>query len=190
MRRFLICGRTGVGKSSYINAAFGIPLARTSAFEACTTTVEYYTNHTLWGDICIIDTPGLAEEDDVCDDKHMTLIKNKVKMDSIFALLYVSKLNETRFYPDEKRTLRVLTKHLGASVWDNAWLILTFAASVPCEHRNQAVWKKAENIEEHLRSLTNYRFNNQGVFKKIFMVDNVVFNWCTDGIPIASSLAS
>jgi predicted GTPase len=34
MRQFLIVGRTGVGKSSFINSTFGAYIAKTSDFEA------------------------------------------------------------------------------------------------------------------------------------------------------------
>lgn len=190
MRRFLIFGRTGVGKSSFVNAAFGVSLAKTCDFEACTTTVDYYVHRTLGREICLVDTPGLAGDDVVRDQRYLTVIKNKVNLDEIFAFLYLSKLNETRFYADEKRTLELLTRHLGVMIWQRAWLILTFAASVSESNRANAVTKRTEQIEEYLQTLAcqNSTTETFNIFQKRFLIDNIVTKLCADGTPIAAAL--
>ncbi|MEW6492750.1 MAG: GTPase [Cyanobacteriota bacterium] len=49
MRKFLLVGRTGVGKSSFVNATFGEYIAETSEFEACTKFVEHHAYNTPLG---------------------------------------------------------------------------------------------------------------------------------------------
>lgn len=184
MRQFLLVGRTGVGKSSFINSAFGRYVAEISEYEACTKVVEYYAYNTDIGNIRLIDTPGLAEDDESCDINYLSLIKAKVDLDSVYATIYVSRLDETRFRPDEKRTLRLLTEYLGASIWRNTILVLTFSASVSSDQRNNAVSIRATYIEGFLKFLTknsaiNHRFQR---FSSCWLIDNVVPDWTSDGV--------
>lgn len=190
MRRFLLLGQTGVGKSSFVNATFGVRLAPTSDFEACTKTVEYYTRHNSFGDVCLIDTPGLAEDTLERDEAYLSLIKNRIDWESIYASVYISRLDENRLRPDEQRTLSRLTKQLGNRVWERAWLVLTFAASVPNARRGEVVSTRIEQIEGCLRQLTTTNgAPTFAEFRMRIMVDNVVTNWSENAKPIMSFLA-
>jgi predicted GTPase len=97
MRKFLLVGRTGVGKSSFINAAFGSYIAETSEYEACTKIVEHYAYKTPLGDVSLIDTPGLAEDDEACDEAYLSLVRAKVNLAQIYATIYVSRLERNSF---------------------------------------------------------------------------------------------
>ncbi|MEG4587001.1 50S ribosome-binding GTPase [Microcoleus sp. MOSTC5] len=190
MRKFLLVGRTGVGKSSFINAAFGSYIAETSEYEACTKIVEHYAYKTPLGDVSLIDTPGLAEDDEACDEAYLSLVRTKVNLAQIYATIYVSRLNETRFRPDEKRTLRLLTNRLGASIWNRSILVLTFAASIPNDQLEIVADKRSQQIFEFLQNLTKQQDIDkifQG-FEQTWLVDNIVENWTSDGLPILSVL--
>jgi len=192
MRKFLLVGRTGVGKSSFINAAFGSYIAETSEYEACTKIVEHYAYKTPLGDVSLIDTPGLAEDDEACDEAYLSLVRAKVNLAQIYATIYVSRLNETRFRPDEKRTLRLLTNRLGASIWNRSILVLTFAASVPNDQREIFAEKRSQQIFEFIQNLTKEQDIDkifQG-FEQTWLVDNIVDNWTSDGLPILSVLTN
>ena len=192
MRKFLLVGRTGVGKSSFINAAFGSYIAETSEYEACTKLVEHYAYKTPLGDVSLIDTPGLAEDDEACDEAYLSLVRAKVNLAQIYATIYVSRLNETRFRPDEKRTLRLLTNRLGASIWNRSILVLTFAASVPNDQREIFAEKRSQQIFEFIQNLTKEQDIDkifQG-FEQAWLVDNIVDNWTSDGLPILSVLTN
>lgn len=192
MRKFLLVGRTGVGKSSFINAAFGSYIAETSEYEACTKIVEHYAYKTPLGDVSLIDTPGLAEDDEACDEAYLSLVRAKVNLAQIYATIYVSRLNETRFRPDEKRTLRLLTNRLGASIWNRSILVLTFAASVPNHQLEIVAEKRSQQIFEFIQNLTKEQDIDkifQG-FEQTWLVDNIVENWTSDGLPILSVLTN
>lgn len=192
MRKFLLVGRTGVGKSSFINAAFGSYIAETSEYEACTKIVEHYAYKTPLGDVSLIDTPGLAEDDEACDEAYLSLVRAKVNLAQIYATIYVSRLNETRFRPDEKRTLRLLTNRLGASIWNRSILVLTFAASIPNHQLEIVAEKRSQQIFEFIQNLTKEQDIDkifQG-FEQIWLVDNIVENWTSDGLPILSVLTN
>lgn len=190
MRKFLLVGRTGVGKSSFINAAFGSYIAETSEYEACTKIVEHYAYKTPLGDVSLIDTPGLAEDDEACDEAYLSLVRAKVNLAQIYATIYVTRLNETRFSPDEKRTLRLLTNRLGAHIWNRSILVLTFAASVPEHQQEIFAEKRSQQIFEFLQIVTKKQDRHkkfQG-FEQSWLVDNIVKNWTSDGSPILSML--
>ena len=192
MRKFLLVGRTGVGKSSFINAAFGSYIAETSEYEACTKIVEHYAYKTPLGDVSLIDTPGLAEDDEACDEAYLSLVRAKVNLAQIYATIYVSRLNETRFRPDEKRTLRLLTNRLGASIRNRSILVLTFAASVPNDQREIFAEKRSQQIFDFLQIITREQDIDQIFqgFDQAWLVDNIVDNWTSDGLPILSVLTN
>ena len=186
MRKFLIVGRTGVGKSSFVNSVFGKSITETSRYEACTKIIQYHAYSSSLGDICLIDTPGLAEDDIECDQKYLNLIKANIDLAEIDTLIYVSRLDETRFRPEEKRTIRLLTEQLGAFIWNKAWLLFTFAASVSNDNRQVATIKRKEQIEEFVRAITlECKLNPpfQG-FQVKLRIDNTSKNWSSNATAI------
>lgn len=188
MRHFLICGRTGVGKSSFINAVFGVKLANICDFEACTKTIQYYTANTFLGDICLIDTPGLAEENLDRDINYLNLIRKEVNLDEVFAVLYLTRITETRLYGDEKRTLELLNKYLGNQIWQKTWLFLTFAASLPDSKRDEIAFNRIRQIENYLKQIskqTNPLTSFEG-FKEKYLADSFNDNWGVNKVPADS----
>jgi GTPase Era involved in 16S rRNA processing len=183
MRKYLLVGRTGVGKSSFINSVFGEYIAETAEYEACTRVIEHYVYNSPWGDVCLIDTPGLAEDDIECDNKYLGLIKQKVNLKQTFATFYISRLDDTRFRPDEKRTLSRLTEHLGSQIWSRTILILTFAASVPSHRRDEATKQRYEDIRNYLRQITYNQYYN---FYDCGLIDNVIEDWTDNILPIST----
>lgn len=184
MRKYLLVGRSGVGKSSFINSVFGKYIAETAEYEACTRVVAHYAHNSPWGDVCLIDTPGLAEDDVDCDNNYLRLISQKVDLDQTFATVYITRLDDTRFRPDEKRTLSRLTEHLDKRIWSRTILILTFAASVPSHRRNEAAKQRGGDIRDYLKQLvTNTQFSN---FHSCWLVDNVVEKWTDNSVPVST----
>ncbi|HAO13553.1 MAG TPA: hypothetical protein DCQ51_20905 [Planktothrix sp. UBA8407] len=155
MRKYLLVGRTGMGKSSFINTTFGKYIAETAEYEACTKIVEHYAYNSPLGSISLIDTPGLAEDDSLTDERYLSMVRSKVNLNEIYSLLYITRLDDTRFRPDEKRTLKLLTEKLGSKIWNNAILVLTFAASVPSYKRDETANVRIGQIEDFLKATIN-----------------------------------
>lgn len=188
MRRFLIVGQTGVGKSSFVNATFGMKKAQTDEFEACTKVVEDYREQTLYGNVCLIDTPGLAEDTKERDRAYLQLVQEFLVQKPVDVTLSITPLNDTRFRREEMETLKVLTTQLGSSIWQNAWIVFTFAASVPAEQFEMSVNKKLEPISLFLARLVKEGGGSFRGFQAILGVDNLVPNWHKDAVSIASVL--
>jgi energy-coupling factor transporter ATP-binding protein EcfA2 len=185
LRTYLLTGRTGVGKSSFINSTFGIEIP-TDDYEACTKVVEYYSEKTPFGEVRLIDSPGLAERDSRFDQFYLDNVKEKIAGARLEAILYVTPLNESRFRPEEERTLEKITTHLGSIIWQSSWLILTFAASVSDDRRSEAATRRLDSIGLFLSQLTSGpaqgpRFRG---FRQVLLVDNVIPRWNPNCRPI------
>ena len=180
MSRFLIVGQTGVGKSSFVNAVFGVECAKTSEFEACTKLVEHYVYNSPFGKVTLIDTPGLSEDNFELDRIYLKMVKKCIKSEPIDTILYLSSLAERRFRSSEMSSLDLITRELGKSIWKNTWLILTFAASVRSDRLNETCDKRVEQIANYITQLTirkkkgGSKFNG---FSEIILIDNIVPDW-------------
>ena len=175
MKRFLLIGKSGVGKSSFVNAAFGLQLARWSRFEPCTKVVETYARSTEYGDVCLIDTPGFAEDGREVDLRYLELVKKELSRNSVDAILYVSRLDDKRFRGEDKSFIRLLSEKLGGAIWGSAWLIFTFCAEISPASLDETAKKRTEEIVEYLKSLpSNRAFKG---FHRNIMIDNIKENW-------------
>ena len=194
MKTYLIAGRTGVGKSSFVNNTFGIRLAETSPLRACTKVVEYHSRTTPFGPVALIDTPGLAEDDEDLDIAYLKLVSERLKSTHIDSMIYVTTLKDNRtLRTEEKTALRLLTEHLGGRIWEPSWLVLTFAASVSSSDR----WSHAKHVrstlESYLTGLTGLGTNRTGryremQFERMLLTDNVVSGWSDNCRPTAEFL--
>jgi hypothetical protein len=190
MKHYVLAGRTGVGKSSFINSAFGDHLAKVDPYEACTKVVDYYARNTAYGEVCLIDTPGMAEDDGRHDVTYLRMVLDRIKSISVEAFIYVTPLKETRFRAEEQEALIKITQHLGPSIWSSSWLVFTFAASVPEEDRSEAV----DHHHRHFHSLLSRIAKPNGFlggfrgFRNLLLVDNKVSRWSPTCRPLASFL--
>lgn len=192
MRRYLIVGHTGTGKSSFINVVFGKEVARPAPFEACTKEVQHYTYTTPYGPVDLIDTPGLGEttpgqgEDTAAlNQAYLDLVSKDIAQQPINVMFYVSRMDYSRFYPAEKRALQLITEHLGAQCWQGSWLALTHAAFVREEHFEETAKKRIEQISIFLQDLTSVHRAEQRFkhFAKILLIDNINETWNTYALP-------
>ena len=183
MKKYLIIGKTGVGKSSFINSAFGKYITATSEFEPCTRIVEHFAYNDELGQFCLIDTPGLADNNEEDDTIYLKNIIENVNIDTLYATIYVTRLDDTRFRQEEKQILKLLTKYLGVNLWRDSILVFTFAASIDDANRNNQVNVRYNQISSFVGELleTKYKFTG---FKRCLLIDNLIHNWSSSAKPL------
>ena len=130
----LVCGRSGVGKSSLTNALFGTDLCEVSdpgvsdevsSVEPCTTAINSVTHKLNGIDIIISDSPGLQDGHLSNEKKYLEAMYNECKDAHI--ILYCMELHKDRFEPSEATSIRLLTKKFGPKFWERCVLVFTKA---------------------------------------------------------------
>lgn len=123
----LVIGKTGVGKSATINSIFGETKSLVGAFGVTTKSANYVVGNVGGILIRILDTPGLMSSatEERFNQKVLMSIKKSMRKFPVDVILYIDRLDE---HPDI-HLLRIITNSLGSSVWRNAIVVLTHAAS-------------------------------------------------------------
>ncbi|KAM3409602.1 hypothetical protein ACQJBY_002098 [Aegilops geniculata] len=134
----LVLGKTGVGKSATINSIFDDVELETDAFEASTRKVQEVVGMVEGIKVKVIDTPGLSSSssDQHYNQKVLNSVKKIVSKNPPDIVLYFDRLDlQSRDYGDVP-LLQTISKVFGASVWFNAIVVLTHAASAPPDGPN------------------------------------------------------
>ncbi|KAG8067216.1 hypothetical protein GUJ93_ZPchr0005g15955 [Zizania palustris] len=136
----LVLGKTGVGKSATINSIFGEEKSKTDAFSSATNSVREIVGNVDGVQIRIIDTPGLLPNvmDQGSNRKILASIKKYTKRCPPDIVLYVDRLDGLSRDLNDLPLLKTITSVLGSSIWFNAIVALTHAASAPPEGLNGA----------------------------------------------------
>ncbi|VAH14623.1 unnamed protein product [Triticum turgidum subsp. durum] len=136
----LVLGKIGVGKSATINSIFGEVKSKTDAFGAATTSVREIVGNVDGVKIRIIDTPGLRANvmDQGANRKILASVKKYTKRCPPDIVLYVDRLDSLSRDLNDLPLLKTITSVLGSSIWFNAIVALTHAASAPPEGLNGA----------------------------------------------------
>ncbi|HET7460063.1 MAG TPA: GTPase [Longimicrobium sp.] len=148
--RFLLAGRTGVGKSSLVNSLMGQPVATVSDYEPATAQVEVYESQVDGIAYAVADTPGLCDDlpEVGNDERYLELIRERVP--EVDCMWFVTRLDDSRVSSDEKRGIALITQAFGPRVWSRAVLVFTFANNVAPERYAQALQRRAELIREEV----------------------------------------
>uniref|UniRef100_A0A1J3F443 AIG1-type G domain-containing protein n=1 Tax=Noccaea caerulescens TaxID=107243 RepID=A0A1J3F443_NOCCA len=129
----LVLGKAGVGKSATINSILGNQRASIDAFGLSTTSVREISEIVDGVKITFIDTPGLksAAMDQSANAKMLSSVKKVMKKCPPDIVLYVDRLDAQTRDLNNLPLLRTITASLGTSIWKNAIVTLTHAASAP-----------------------------------------------------------
>lgn len=150
---YLLVGRTGVGKSSTINALMGKQVAATSRRKPTTMDVTFYDNEINGVSFTVIDTPGLCDDviEEGNDYKYVELISSKVnKIDLIW---FVTPIYETRIRRDELDGIKIITEAFGSDVWKHSIIVFTFADKADEDYLEQ-LQERTEDIQSAIAKYT------------------------------------
>lgn len=134
----MVLGKTGVGKSATINSIFDEVKFGTDAFQMGTKRVQDVVGTVQGIKVRVIDTPGLLSSwsDQRQNEKILHSVKHFIKKTPPDIVLYLDRLDmQSRDFSDMP-LLRTITEIFGPSIWFNAIVVLTHAASAPPEGPN------------------------------------------------------
>ncbi|KAB5541559.1 hypothetical protein DKX38_014533 [Salix brachista] len=134
----MVLGKTGVGKSATINSIFDEVKFGTDAFQLGTKKVQDVVGTVQGIKVRVIDTPGLLPSwsDQRQNEKILHSVKRFIKKTPPDIVLYLDRLDmQSRDFGDMP-LLRTITNVFGPSIWFNAIVVLTHAASAPPDGPN------------------------------------------------------
>ncbi|OMO74473.1 Translocon at the outer envelope membrane of chloroplast [Corchorus capsularis] len=134
----MVLGKTGVGKSATINSIFDEIKFGTDAFQTGTKKVQDVMGTVHGIRVRVIDTPGLLPSwsDQRQNEKILHSVKRFIKKTPPDIVLYLDRLDmQSRDFGDMP-LLRTITEIFGPSIWFNAIVVLTHAASAPPDGPN------------------------------------------------------
>ncbi|CAI9104721.1 OLC1v1003457C1 [Oldenlandia corymbosa var. corymbosa] len=136
----MVLGKSGVGKSATINSIFDEVKFNTDAFQSGTKKVQDVVGTVQGIKVRVIDTPGLlpSYSDQRKNEKTLRAVRQYIKKTPPDIILYLDRLDMPSREFGDMPLLRTITEIFGPSIWFNAIVVLTHAASAPPEGPNGA----------------------------------------------------
>ena len=139
----LVCGRSGVGKSSLVNSLLGREVCRVGdpglevdydSLKGCTTCTEQ-KSLTLENGIHIgfYDSPGLQDGN---NDEKAYLDDMYSKCKDVDLFLYCMDMTDSRFQIEEADAINMITQKFGPAIWTRCVLVLTKANLVSAQAKH------------------------------------------------------
>ena len=174
----LVCGRSGVGKSSLINFLLGTDLCEVgdpglsedvSSVEGCTTTIRSVTRYLNGLEIIISDSPGLQDGHLLNEEKYLEAMYNECK--DVHIILYCMEMIKVRFEPSEVTAIRLLTRKFGSKFWKRCVLVFTKANAVQIPSK-----EKQNPLRYHETLYKNFSSRFRSELKKNNVEDSICSN--------------
>ena len=133
----LVCGRTGVGKSSLCNSLVGRKVCEVgdpgassdgAGLGACTTELNKVTVSPRGIVINIFDSPGLQDGNVKNEKEYVEDMYRKCKDADL--VLYCTEMTASRLTPSETTAIGLITKKFGPTIWKRCVCVLTKANCV------------------------------------------------------------
>ena len=154
---FLLTGKTGVGKSRLVNALVGENVANEGQQrDSCTNTATSYKVTKEDIDILVWDSPGLQDGNADYSNWYLENLKDINSRYGIDVVVYCLKMDDRRFYSEDKKAIRKLTEGFGKELWKKTVIALTFANKIqdPDEIDDQIYFlKELTEWERQLRGV-------------------------------------
>ena len=168
---FIITGKTGAGKSTFINMLLGKQQAKVERSLIRVTTESQVYYHRLKNGKCIsiVDTPGLSDtdinEEDI-DKKHLKNIEETISKEKIHikGMLFLVNFQDERFDASEQEALLNYNKIFPLKkFWDHLVIIFTHWFPDPSgdsleemiESRNKSNGELFKNLMEKVKDVSN-----------------------------------
>lgn len=144
---FFVAGRTGWGKSSTVNSLLAQELCPVNDDEPQTADVTGHTFEMNGVKGTIFDTPGFCDGSGN-DRQYIEMIRSKVG--SPHAMLYVSRLDETRS-EDDRQVIKIISEALGHKIWEYTVIVFTFANNVKASNYQKKLNRRKQQIQELIK---------------------------------------
>ncbi|KAG2727108.1 hypothetical protein I3760_01G143900 [Carya illinoinensis] len=179
----MVMGKCGVGKSATINSIFDEEKAIVGAFEPATTTVKEIVGTIDGVRIRLLDTPGLrsSSREQSINLKILASIKKFLRKFPPDIVLYVDRLDTSQIgdlidFP----LLKSITLSLGSSIWLNAVVTLTHAASASSDGQSglpldydKFVFEQSKAIQQSInQAVGDLGPTNPGRMHPVCLVEN------------------
>ena len=128
--KVLITGKTGTGKTTLIRGLKEnyFPKEEDSTLPHTIEVTPYSHNHKDI-DFVFFDTPGLKDKVNSSDD-YSYLKQVIAKAQKPHMIIFVMKMDDNTFQPDDIDTMRNISDAFGSIIWENTMFALTFANKV------------------------------------------------------------
>ena len=144
----LVCGKTGVGKSSLINGLTGIDPGLSQPGTAMVNSTLVNLSGIL---MRVMESPGL-QDGSINEEKYLEEMYDKCK--DVDIVLYCMDMTAVRWTSDEMKATQLLTETFGVFFWKKAILVLTKANMVNVPKGKEGTYHKQlyENFVKRFRT--------------------------------------
>lgn len=169
----LVVGKTGVGKSSFINSIADSEIAAEGdELDIGTFHIEQYEvkHETTGTTLRFWDTPGLF---DMTKRSSLYMEKIREKYDECDLVMFCSDMTDNRITEQDKRVIHEFTKSLGSAFWRRTCFIFTFGNNVEDPRSRKTTAEYFADTQKRLKAAYCKVLNEAAVSTDI--IENIPF---------------